>query len=936
MKGNIARLVFLTYLLLPCPLSTSIFCNYGEYFKNGKCYPCEEDTYSSYRNSESCFSCPPGSFNNKKSSKYIYDCSCDGEFYLNYVGNRCDMCSDLGNRFYCKRDLTELFVDNLDAFFKHKDEITVNYFDRCVVKENKMNVYPFMNNLYLFCKSPNVCLDTCGRCSENNEGFMCNNCVQNYDKNIFLKYATCRKCFHIVFIVLQMAVYFILSIAFFLVLFKCINVSLYFYQIDVYKKGTIYFLHYFREFIFYLSLILLLSFSNDLTETERENYTFYGRDGKEEPTHLHSGDAKLHYFLNIYLHNAFFDIIKIFHLNFLHFVKLGCLKVGSNRSKIYSIQIVTLLGGVLTFICFTLMCNLIFLYLRNGGYNIVADRTGERESDRVSRDQTKGCKRNVGRKFVESYFYPLLLHNFFFQNYVHMTFFYHQDVVEFFKRSIKIYYFQYMHVFLYVANAMIIFIFLSSYMCIGLFNYKRSYYDTATVCYDDLHSRASKFMNIPVILISCFVYYVTLLVSIYSKPGDVKRNYPYKYVYGFYTFLCKQEKYYYYIFKILFINILFLCAINMDDHLSFLICFSFVLLLFIFFSMFVNPYIEVGKYDIKWENIFFMFLFFFNLQLEQIRLVTYHICLRIILSFATLFIYTFILLYFLYFMLKDVYQYFSLYVMYVNIKDEGVDENEKAGPSTYPLMGQFYFLYYLKNKMGEDLYHAEGGQSIVQRRDAHSMSLDNYHVEKYHEVVPPKDMDYISHQCVLISPFIAETIVQLLFITKNINHIIRLRRNDSNVKIYNCLFENGYVEIQKTPIDRFVLVAEHIYKNLFHRNYISFRTEMTRLFTDLVRDLRCFKDVYIRECVARRIRNKYKISEINTQKIVYDENYEQKHINTFLYRLRGSNQNVDARHQTFSQLFPDIGKAVLKKNVQEGPQRKALEGKSKFQWLTDK
>lgn len=65
-----------------------------------------------------------------------------------------------------------------------------------------------------------------------------------------------------------------------------------------------------------------------------------------------------------------------------------------------------------------------------------------------------------------------------------------------------------------------------------------------------------------------------------------------------------------------------------------------------------------------------------------------------------------------------------------------------------------------------------------------------------------------------------------------------------------------------------------------------------------------FFQVYIRECVARRIRNKYKISEINTQKIVYDENYEQKHINTFLYRLRGSNQNVDARHQTFSQLFP--------------------------------
>lgn len=46
------------------------------------------------------------------------------------------------------------------------------------------------------------------------------------------------------------------------------------------------------------------------------------------------------------------------------------------------------------------------------------------------------------------------------------------------------------------------------------------------------------------------------------------------------------------------------------------------------------------------------------------------------------------------------------------------------------------------------------------------------------------------------------------------------------------------------------------------------------------------------------------MGEINRQQIVYDENYEQKHINTFLYRLRGADQNVDARHQTFSQLFP--------------------------------
>ncbi|KJP85688.1 hypothetical protein AK88_04665 [Plasmodium fragile] len=904
MKGNFARLVFLTCWSLPRLLSSSIFCNYGEYFKNGKCYPCEEDTYSSYRNSESCFSCPPGSFNNKKSSKYVYDCSCDGDFYLNYVGNRCDMCSDLGNRFYCKSGLTELYVDNLEDFFKHKDEITVNYFDRCVVKENKMNIYPFMNNLYLFCKSPNVCLDTCGRCSDNNAGFMCNNCVENYDKNIFLKYATCRKCFHVIFVVLQMAVYVILAFAFFLVLFKCINVSLYFYQVDVYKKGSIYFLHYFREFIFYVSLILLLSFSNDLTETEGENFTFDRGEPKEESTQLHSGDAKLHYLLNIYLHNVFFDIIKIVHLNFIHFFKLGCLYVGSNRSKIYSIQIIVLLGGILIFICFTLVCNLIFLYLRNRGLNVVEDCTWEEEAGWVRENQSRGCTKNVARKFVDTYLYPLLLHNFVFQNYVNMTFFYDHDLVEFIKRSIRICYYQYMHIFLYVSNAMIMFIFLSSYMCIGLFNYKRSYYDTATVCYDNLHLRTSKFMSVPVVLIACFVYYVILFVSIYSKPAEMRRNYTYRYVYGFHTFLCKQEQYYYYIVKNLFINILFLCVIHMDDHLSFLICFSFALLFFIFFSMFLNPYIETGKYDITLENLLFMFLFFFNIQLEQIRLVTYHIRLRIILSCATVFMYTFILFYFLYFMLKDVYLYFSLYVMYVNIKDEGVEENANEGPSSHPFMGQFYFFYYLKKNMGEDLYHAEGDQSMLQTEDADYMALDNYHVEKCHKVVPPKDMYYICHQCVLISPFIAETIVQLLFITKNINHIIRLRRNESNVKIYNCLFENGYVEIQKTPIDRFVVVAEHIYKNSFHPNYISFRTEMTRVFTDLVRDLRCLKDVYIRECVAKRIREKYKIGEINKQKIVYDENYEQKHINTFLYRLRGSDQNVHATHQTFSQLFP--------------------------------
>ncbi|SBS84147.1 hypothetical protein POVCU2_0024660 [Plasmodium ovale curtisi] len=53
----------------------------------------------------------------------------------------------------------------------------------------------------------------------------------------------------------------------------------------------------------------------------------------------------------------------------------------------------------------------------------------------------------------------------------------------------------------------------------------------------------------------------------------------------------------------------------------------------------------------------------------------------------------------------------------------------------------------------------------------------------------------------------------------------------------------GYIEIQRTPIDRFLTKAIYIYKEVFKGNYKLFRTEMTRIFADIVRDVRCFKDV---------------------------------------------------------------------------------------------
>ncbi|SCN44585.1 conserved Plasmodium protein, unknown function [Plasmodium malariae] len=916
---------FFSYAIISClPVFVSSsfnFCNYGEYFKNNKCYVCEEDSYSSHRNSESCFSCPPSSFNKKRTSKFIYDCTCDNNYYLDYVGNRCDLCSYINNHFYCKKNLNELHVDNLESFFKHKNEISFKNFDRCSVKQKKKNIYPFMNNMYIYCKRPYVCLDTCGKCAEKNEGFICNNCIKNYYKNIYVKYAKCKKCYHIIFIIFITMIYCILSLIFFMVLFKCINISLYFYHFDIYEKGTIYFLHYFREFMFYLSLILLLSFSNDLTENERENYTLYEKENKGG-LYLHKGNLKAHYFLNIYLHNAFYDLIKIVHLNFLHFIKLDCFHFYSNRSKIYMLQILVFVWIVFLFTCFTLVFNFIFLYLRKGAKNMILEERGNK-SESLNNNKIKRIKKYILENFKDEYIYPLFLPNYTFHKYVNAIFFYNSDVIDFFKTSLQIYYYQYIHITLYIGNSSIMFIFLSSYICIGLFNYNISYYDTSTVCYDELHLKVTKLMGLPIISCFCFLSYLIIFISIFRTPRSLKRNYKYKYMYGFYTFLCKQNKYYYYILKILLINILFLCIMRLPDHLSFLIFLSFFFLFFICLSMFVNPHIKVKNYNIKLESFFFMFLFFLSIQLEQLRIITYHIVLRIILSFSTLFIYTFILLYYLYFMLRDVFSYFSFYAKYVRIKKDGsTTENRENMDNS--LTVNFYFYYYLKNKMNVNLFHFDEGTTDFSKRHIDEVFLKNYEVVtmKPRRAISKKDIGYIYHSCVLISPFIAETIIQLLFITKNINHIIRLRTNNPHVKIYNFLFENGYIEIQKTAIDRFITKAICIYKQVFKGNYFLFRSEMISVFTDIVRNLRCFKDVYIRECIANRIREKYKINEVDKNKMIYDENYEQKHINTFLYKLRRLDKNVDRKNQEFFQLFPNIGHVVLKKVNGGGKKKK--------------
>ncbi|EUD72227.1 hypothetical protein YYG_02125 [Plasmodium vinckei petteri] len=855
-------------------VSTALnLCNYGEYIKNNKCYECEENKYSNYKNAESCFSCPPSSYNNKRSSKFIHSCSCDSNYYLNYIGNRCDKCSDIASYFFCENNLNELYVDSVEHFLKLTNEINFKNYDRCSTKKDRKNIYPFMNNIFIYCKNPGVCLDTCGKCSENNEGFICNNCKENYYKNIYLKYSTCKKCYHIITSIIIIIFYCFVFLIFLMILFKYVNISLYFYHLNIYKKETIYFLHYFREFMFYLSLIFLISFSNDLTENEQENSISYEHPNKKQKAYPQYGDLEsVHYVLNIYLHNLFFDIIKVIHLNFLNYVNIDCLYFLKTSSKLHTIEIFVFIFFVVLFVSLTLLCNFIFLYLRrnvnkyarNVGVNVInlpssLEDCSEREDiDSVqsnNENRNNNNKKSDVKKFKKILLYPFLFPNFCHYTFTNVTFFYDNDVVEFFKNCVQIYYYQYVHIIMYMSSCFIMFIFLSGYICIGIFNYNISYYDTETLCYDNIHFKVTKYMGILIISIFCFIYYIIVFISILRTPNILRAEYKYKYMYGFYTFL--------------------------------------------------YPHIKIKEYNIKLESFFFMFLFFFNIQLEQIRIVTYNVVLRVSLSILTLMIYSFILLYYLFYMLREVYIYFSLYKYYIKNKNSITKKNEKC----YKYL-EYYIYYYLKKKVDINMPDIDRDG----KKDADDLCRDNADEDSLLENCddPRTDIKYIYYKCVFISPFIPETIIQLLFIVKNINHIIHLRKNKSNDEIYNFIFENGYIEIQKTSIDRFLSKAKYIFINKFQGNYKLFKEAMIRMFSKLVRNIKCYKDLYIRECVAEQIKKKYKINEIDKNVVVYDENYEQSHINTFLYKLRGLNENVCTKNKQFSLLFPSIDNVVLK------------------------
>ncbi|CRH00361.1 conserved Plasmodium membrane protein, unknown function [Plasmodium relictum] len=923
MKISYTFFIYTIFFCLHNYVLCSNFCEYGEYFRNNNCFPCEKNTYSSYKNSETCFNCPPSSINSKTSSKYIYDCFCDSNYYLNYIGNSCDSCFDLYNSFYCEKNLNELYVDDIEAFLKKKKEFLFKNIDRCLTKQDKKNIYPFMNNIYIYCKSPGVCLDTCGKCSEYNDGFLCNNCIENYFKNIYLKYSKCKKCYHILVILFIIIIYCFILFVFFIILFKCINISLYFFHFNIYEKETLYFLHYFREFTFYLSLIFIISLSNDLTENEREHYTLYEKKNDKE---LYNGNIKIHYLFNIYMHNLFFDIIKIIHLNFINFFKIDCFYYNKTNSKINTIQMFIFVCIIFIFICFTLFCNFTFLYLKKKTDLLKKFRKNEGDllnEDNLLNNYNKNIKNEKLQKIKHFFLYPILLPNYVFYNYVNVKNFYYDDAVNFLKTSFQIFYYQFIFLTLYMCNSIIIFIFMSSYICIGLFNYYTSYYDTTTVCYNKFHFKITKFMILPILSCLCFLFYIILFIYIFIITYDFRDYYKYKYMYGFYTFLYNKSKCYYFILKILFINILFLFIIQLPDHLSCLVYISFLFLFFISISLFINPFIKIKNYNLKIESFFIMFLFFFNLQLEQIRIITYNITLRISLSFITLFIYAFILVYYLFFMIKDVYLYFSLYLKYIKMKNCPNTKNRES--INYSSTDNFFFYYYLKNKMNINLYyfdnsknklaHEKDDEVFLESCDATTITYKEDYSEPY-KTLSKKDEDYIYDHCVLISPFIPETIIQLLFITKNINHIIRLKTKNQHMKIYNFLFENGYIEIQKTSVDRFITRSQYIYKKMFKGNNQKFIKEMISIFSSIVKDLKCFKDVYVRECIAKRIKSKYKINEIDKNKIKYDENYEQKNINTFFYKLRDLNKNMDGKNHIFFRLFPSLVvlKDVYKKN----------------------
>ncbi|VWU48105.1 conserved protein, unknown function [Hepatocystis sp. ex Piliocolobus tephrosceles] len=966
----------------------SDLCNYGEYFMNNTCYECGINSYSNSKNAESCFQCPPSSFNKKTSSKYIYDCSCSNGYFLNHIGNRCDMCHNLSSNFYCENDLNELEVTNFDLFFLKIKEIALFHdYDKCVVKGDKKNIYPFMNNLFIYCKRPDICIDTCGKCFKNNEGFLCDQCKKNYYKNIYLKYSFCSECYNITLIILVIIIYVLICVFFLLLLLKFINISLYFYNFNIYKKGTIYFLHYLREFMFYLSLILLISFSNDLTETEREHYSLHKTKQAKNLTQLHSGDLELNYYLNIYLHNKFFDIIKLVYLNFLSIINLHCFFSKTNNFFIHKIQTLVFFFFVIFFLCFTFICNLIYLKLKkkwmdsvlwqknNNAFELksriknsskntskqgknnknsvgIIDRSNNKSNNKDNNNRNKNNYdsnfrvniQNKGIIYILKFFlfYPLLLTNYTFPTYINITFFNENEVIHFLKSTIQIYYYQYMNIILYIANSLVMFIFLSPYICIGLFNYNISYYEASTLCYDFLHFSVTKVMGIIIILFVCFFFYIILLFCIITIPKDLRQNYNYKCMYGFYTFLCEPNKYYYYILKIFLINILFLFIIQSSNHLSFLIYMTFFFLLFICIFICIKPYTnKCDNYNVKSESVFFMFIFFFNIQLEILRILTYNITLRITFSFVTIFIYVFILFYYLFFMLRDMYMYGSVYIKYVNMKTGLFRKNKKQKISQLENDDGFFIYYYLKNRMKIDLFKMDEDKNKLSTDNKIEYVEEHYGTEKIqiqdiavatkksNLLISQKNIDYIYYQCVLISPFIAETIIQLLFIMKNIKHIIRLKTNLSNSKIYNFLFTNGYIEVQKTPIDRFITKVINIYKKNYKDNYDLFKTEMTSMFTNMVNNLKCFKDVWMRECIAKRIKNKYKIVESDEDKIIYDENYEEKHVNTFLYKLRKLSKGVKKKKKKYSLHWSHVSfrhkqadKVVLKKNYSQKKNKK--------------
>ncbi|SOV12128.1 conserved Plasmodium membrane protein, unknown function [Plasmodium gaboni] len=964
-------IIFFVYILLfPCCRATSFSCSYGEYLKNNKCYPCEENKYSSYKNAEGCFKCPPSSFHKKLGVKSIHECICEKNYYLNYLRNSCDRCVDLNNNisssFYCKEGLNILEIDYMKLFsVNNKENITFyDMVDTCYATKDIKNIYPYINNnIYIYCKRPNICLNTCGMCATKYEGYLCDNCIDDYYKNnIYIKYSNCKKCYSsIIFILFIFIIYSIVIFYFFIcIIHKCINISLYFYHYNIYKKDTIYFLHYFRQFVFYLSLMLILALSNDLTESERENYNILSIKNNEAiPYNLHSGDITKNYYMNIYVHNLFYDFIKLLFLHFINLLPIKCfLKNIKNDKKVYVIsqidwiQLVVSIYFFFLFCIFTIICNVIYLcVMRRMKYNNLLVEGEQKEEvyinvkvnineETLQKGYNPNCvheqkkirnpcyffeyikfflRKTKIKYFFGYYIYPMFISNYCYFDYIEKnedsikkSFLEHYNRVTFLKSSIQIYYYQYIFITLYIFNSLIMFIYLSPYICISMFKNNKSYYDPPTFCYDKREENFYKYLGIFIIFSFCFLFYMMVFVCLYRmnyNNNNKNNSFRYVYIFGFYTYLYKNNKYYYYILKIFFLNSLFIFVIQMKDHLSSLIIISFLFLVFICVSLFIDPFIKLYNYNIKFESMLFMFLFFLSIQLEIIRLITYHILLRIYLSFISLFIYSFILFYYMFFMIKDVYVYFSLYIKYMNEKNNEKEGNDK-------IIDIYFFYYYVKKKMNIDISFYDVRKNIsteicLKKCYNNMESFEDVEKDQIVGYIGKDHIEFIYDHCIFISPFIEEAIIQCLFLTKNIRHVISLCYDGDYNRIYNFLFENGYVEIQKTSVQRFLCRSIYIYQNMFKYNTPLFIKEIVNIFTTLVKKLQCFKDVYIREAVAKRIREKYKMNEIYVgKKKKFDENYEEKHINTFLCNLRCLNKNADEKNEKFIKLFPNIGKVV--------------------------